>query len=379
MALLDMARLSGVYLEVAHMNYHHRPTADRDEKLVRSYCRKYSIKFHRCDFDENRYPGNFQSAARNARYDFFKKTVDKNKLEIVLIAHQKDDLIETYLMQKEKKLETAYYGIRKENVINGVRVLRPLLSYEKNDLIRYCDDNKIVYGIDESNLTDDYERNRIRHNKVDKMDHKQKQLMIQKINKENKIRKTHLAKAKEKLNKEEYSVSSFLKIPYLKEYLRTIFVHRSKKTIEEYLRQLRDGEKCNFETDDYCLIKEYGKIFFFKKPENYSYTFKNLDEMKNKKYQYFRIAKKGSNFEGVTLKEDDFPVVIRNVIEGDKIVMRYGTKKLNRFFIDNKIPMKERLSWPVLINRTGSAILVPGIGCDKYHYSDNHNMFVIKL
>jgi tRNA(Ile)-lysidine synthase len=211
------------------------------------------------------------------------------------------------------------------------------------------------------------------------MDHKQKQLMVQKINKENIIRKTHLAKAKEKLNKEEYSVSSFLKIPYLKEYLRTIFVHRSKKTIEEYLRQLRDGEKCYFETDDYCLIKEYGKIFFFKKPENYSYTFKYLDEMKNKKYQYFRIAKKGSNFEGVTLNEDDFPVVIRNVIEGDKIVMRYGTKKLNRFFIDNKILMKERLSWPVLINRTGSAILVPGIGCDKYHYSDNHNMFVIKL
>ena len=244
MALLDMARLSGVYLEVAHMNYHHRPTADRDEKLVRSYCRKYSIKFHRCDFDENNYPGNFQAAARNARYDFFKQTVDKNKLEIVLIAHQKNDLIETYLMQKEKKLETAYYGIRKENVINGVRVLRPLLSYEKNDLISYCDDNNIIYGIDESNLTDDYERNRIRHNKVDKMNHKQKQLMIQKINKENKIRKTHLAKAKEKLNKEEYSVSSFLKIPYLKEYLRTIFVHRSRKTIEEYLRQLKDIEKC---------------------------------------------------------------------------------------------------------------------------------------
>ena len=52
------------------------------------------------------------------------------------MAHQKDDLIETYLMQKERKLGVSYYGLRQSNTIKGVKVFRPLLSYTKKDLIR---------------------------------------------------------------------------------------------------------------------------------------------------------------------------------------------------------------------------------------------------
>ena len=44
MALLDMARKQALYVEVAHVNYHKRDTAKRDEKIVRAYCRKYKIK-----------------------------------------------------------------------------------------------------------------------------------------------------------------------------------------------------------------------------------------------------------------------------------------------------------------------------------------------
>ena len=59
--------------------------------------------------------------------------------------------------------------------------------------------------------------------------------------------------------------------------------------------------------------------------------------------------------------------------------MTYGTKKLNRFFIDNKIRLKDRLLWPVMVNKNASAILVPEIGCDIKHYSEKHNVFMIKL
>jgi tRNA(Ile)-lysidine synthase len=44
----------------------------------------------------------------------------------------------------------------------GVKIYRPLLNKWKNELLTYCQRNQIEYGIDETNQTDLYERNRIR-------------------------------------------------------------------------------------------------------------------------------------------------------------------------------------------------------------------------
>ena len=44
MALLDMCRENHVDIIVAHVNYHKRKTANRDEKCVRDYCTKYKIQ-----------------------------------------------------------------------------------------------------------------------------------------------------------------------------------------------------------------------------------------------------------------------------------------------------------------------------------------------
>ncbi len=53
MALLDMCRRMSFYIEAAHVNYHKRSTAERDEKIVRDYCDKYNIVFHKLDYKDN--------------------------------------------------------------------------------------------------------------------------------------------------------------------------------------------------------------------------------------------------------------------------------------------------------------------------------------
>ena len=80
----------------------------------------------------------------------------------------------------------------------------------------------------------------------------------------------------------------------------------------------------------------------------------------------------------MTLHEDDFPITIRNVEEHDVIELRFGNKKINRWFIDRKIPKKERKIWPVVVNAKGNVILVPKIGCDIAHFSNNPTIFVLK-
>ena len=42
MALLDLCRRHRVSVVCAHVNYHHRPTADRDQQIVEAYCRNYA-------------------------------------------------------------------------------------------------------------------------------------------------------------------------------------------------------------------------------------------------------------------------------------------------------------------------------------------------
>lgn len=379
MALLDMAFCSGSYIEAAHLNYHKRGSADRDEKIVSDYCEKRNIIFHRCDFDFEKYNGNFQAAARDARYDFFADVVKERKLDEVLVAHQKDDLIETYLMQKEKKLGVSYYGLKERNVINGVNVYRPLLKYNKRQLQEYCDEHDIPYGIDESNLSDDYVRNQIRHKKIERWDDEKKGRVIKEIAEKNRIRGKHIQRASSFLNRESYTVKGFLSIPYLKDYLSSQFLHKSKAFYEEMFRQIREADQCVFYGKDLMISKEYGRVYLSKIAEDYEYRFTDLSMMKDFECQYFRLCESGEKIEGVSFDDADFPITIRNYRDGDQIHMRYGHKKVNRFFIDRKILLKDRKKWPVMINQRSEVIFVSGIGCDLKHYSEIQDIFMIKL
>ena len=378
MALLDMEYKKGTYVEVGHVNYHKRPTAKRDEDTVFNFCKERNIPFHLLNSNPDEVKGNFQAFARDQRYDFFKKICDERNLDGVLIAHQMDDLIETYLMQEEKKLGVSYYGLRKRNIINGVNVYRPLLNKTKKQLENYCISNNVPYGIDESNNTDDYSRNRVRHEKIEKMTLKEKKELVKKMNELNREHESNLKEASKYFNKEVFEMDEFINIPYVKQYIRTFFNHLSDDGLNEMFRQLKEAKQCIFESEKNILCKEYGKIEFFDRCDGYEYIFNNRNELLKFKYRYFRFGSKGESVNAVYLKNEDFPVTVRTCKENDSISMRFGTKKVNRFFIDKKIMYKDRLSWPLLFDSKGNLILLPGLGCDVEHYREKGNIYLIK-
>ena len=53
MALLDQLNKQGKDIVVAHVNYKHRDTADRDENIVKDYCKKYDIPIKRFEQSNN--------------------------------------------------------------------------------------------------------------------------------------------------------------------------------------------------------------------------------------------------------------------------------------------------------------------------------------
>ena len=378
MALLDMCTKAGLYIEVAHVNYHKRDSADRDELIVKNYCDSYDIVFHRLDYID-RHEGNFQAEARKARYSFFSELCLIRNLDYVLIAHQLDDLLETYLMQKEKKLGVAYYGLKPSNVIYGARVLRPLLDYEKKQLVEYCEANNIPYGIDESNLSDDYERNRIRHHVVDGLSYEEKVKLSDEAEKMNKENEDSFNRAYQKFYDKRISAEELDECKDLKPFFWHYFPHKSAAHLQEMIRQLHDAEQCLFKGEDLYIVKEYNYIDIFPVRKGYEYVIDDLDKINEINNPYFKLSDKGSSFDGASVGKRDFPLTIRNARTDDSIMMKFGHKKLNRFFIDRKIAYKDRLIWPVLVNSSGDVILVPELGCDIDHYSKNHNIFVIKL
>ena len=101
------------------------------------------------------------------------------------MAHHQDDLLETYLLQKKRKNLVFCFGLSKENIIKGMRVLRPLLDVKKNELLNYCKENDIPYSIDKTNLLPIFERNKIRINVVSKMKEDDRQYVLKNIHIEN--------------------------------------------------------------------------------------------------------------------------------------------------------------------------------------------------
>lgn len=378
MALLDVLRIKGLKLIAAHVNYHMRKTADRDMLIVTQYCQKYGIPLVIKNVFPDQKRGNFQTWAREVRYRFFKDVIDKYHCEALYIAHQQDDLIETCMMQIERQLKLDYYGLSKSRRLYGMIVHRPFLDVPAQALKNYLKQKGIAYGIDESNLSDDYRRNQIRHTIVEKMSSERRQAFLSKVA----LLNQGLALKKTKVNtflagKSKLDLKAFLTFDEPLDVLRQLLYRDlSQKNLEELLKAIKSDNHFAIQIRNKMLVKEYGYIEVFDVPLPYHDTYQKIEYRNNK---YYKITSEGSLKHGVSLKAEDFPISIRTFQNGDAIKLRYGTKKVSRFFIDHKIPTKYRKTWPIVTNSNNEVILVPGIGCNISHYSIKPNLFVVEL
>ena len=71
--------------------------------------------------------------------------------------HHLDDVIETYLF-------STIHGKSKLISYRNQNVIRPFLGTKKSDFVKWCQDKKVPFWDDKSNLDVDFARNRIRHN-----------------------------------------------------------------------------------------------------------------------------------------------------------------------------------------------------------------------
>ena len=384
MALIGMCLQQGIPVAAAHVNYHLRPQAEEEEAYVRQFCKEHDITlFVR---NEPFIPeGNMEAEARKWRYDFFVSLVERYHLNGVLIAHHMDDLIETYIMQEEKNLIPAFYGLKEEMLYQGVTVRRPLLSHTKAQLVAWCEKNQIHYYVDATNLSDAYTRNRIRHSIVEKLSDSQRRLYLQEIERKNaekqerECRVNAIAEHGPILLSLYRSMSEEDRIALLRALVEKDGSHRSLASWKQVDQIIMEHDDFMISCGAFQLVQEDGFLRKEKKSEPYEHVYATVEELKSAVSSWYVVREGKPGINALSLKETDFPVVIRNAEMGDVISMRFGNKKVHRFFIDRHIPKWRRKQWPVVENAEGKVIFVAGLGCDVDHYTVKPDVNVLSL
>jgi tRNA(Ile)-lysidine synthase len=101
-----------------------------------------------------------QASAREERYKVLTDYI-KSVNGIGMLGHHKDDLAETKLFQF--LTGRCVVGIAKQLMLDEVRYHRPLLSFTRSDIQEYARIHRLTWSEDCTNDTNEYARNRIRH------------------------------------------------------------------------------------------------------------------------------------------------------------------------------------------------------------------------
>ena len=115
----------------AHINHNVRTESNEEEKYLEKYCKNNNIIFEKMKI-------NFENEARKKRYHFYEKILKKYNSHTLMLAHHGDDLIETIMMKivRGSNIE-GYAGIKMYSQMKDYQIIRPLLYFTKDDLIKY--------------------------------------------------------------------------------------------------------------------------------------------------------------------------------------------------------------------------------------------------
>ena len=156
----------GLNIVALHVNHGLREVATTEEEYVKNLCTKLNVPCQTFHWTGKKPTTGLEAAARDARYKFMTDWCHENGVRYLVLAHQADDQIETFLMNLGRG--SGIYGLAGMQSVaqrDGIYMLRPLLDVKRSELIKYCDDNNIKYYHDAMNDDTQYTRVRIRKNR----------------------------------------------------------------------------------------------------------------------------------------------------------------------------------------------------------------------
>ena len=168
MVLVHLFQQLNYEIVVLHCNFQLRGLESfEDQQFIQEYSNTNAIPFVFTQFDTEAFAADFkvsiQVAARELRYSWFYEQLAIQKGDFILTAHHADDNLETFLINLSRG--TGLEGLTGIPAQNE-KVIRPLLSFSRQQMEEYASVNKLKWREDSSNASDKYLRNKIRHHLV---------------------------------------------------------------------------------------------------------------------------------------------------------------------------------------------------------------------
>ncbi len=379
MALFWILLDNGFNFDVAHVNYHLRKESDAEEASLRDYCKEKGIKLYVYENVEN-IKSNVEARCREIRYRFFKQLFDVKHYDALLVAHQQDDHLETYLLQKDRKNLVTYYGIAPETTIKGMKVFRPLLNLTKKDTLNYCESNNVPYAIDKTNLLPIFKRNKIRLEVINKLLPRTRDGLLNEIKQKN----IELERMFKKLDTVSDDINELLRLKsdefayYLNRKIKEIrpdylITYKQSKEVEKILVSKKTNIRLYIENENVLIEKSYGRLLVRKKsmPKHFEIV---IDEPKVEDNEFF-YANLLSDTANRNIVLSDYPLTIRSFKPNDKYKIKDYEVLVRRLFIDWKMPLSIRERWPIILNKEGKIIYIPRYQAD-FVPDENTNFYV---
>lgn len=145
------------------VNHHLRDEATAEAEYVAEVMHQNGIEHHVLDWQHEPLQSGIETKARQARYELMTNWCIEHNYPLMFIAHHLCDQAETFLMRLQRG--SGVDGLAAMSEIterNGIKLLRPLLSFEPQLLKDYLKSLNVAWKEDASNQCDDYLRVRIR-------------------------------------------------------------------------------------------------------------------------------------------------------------------------------------------------------------------------
>ncbi|MEI5909510.1 tRNA lysidine(34) synthetase TilS [Bacillus spongiae] len=370
----------------------------RDLLYVMDYCQKNNIPLLPKRIDVSKElkgsQGGVQEKARLLRYRAFEEAIVTYSATKLALGHHGDDQIETVLMSLTRGSSTQAIGIPLRRNFAEAEIIRPLLCLSKEDIVQYCEYHGLNPRIDPSNLKENYTRNRFRKRvlpflqKENPHVHRHYQRFSQEMYEDDQFL---LEITREKMSKiwdiqhgkVTLSITSFLEIPLPLQrrgiHLILNYLYKQKpgslSAIHIYdvlsLIQKQHPSGTLHLPNNLFVTKSYGTCSFtisegveVLQPFHFQLTIGETTSIPSG--SVFSISEEyqeNHQVECIQLAQNEisFPLHIRTRQPGDRMKVKglNGSKKVKDIFIDEKVPLDKRNTWPIVTDNDGVILWIP--------------------
>ena len=394
-------------LAVAHLNHCLRgEESDRDAGFVAALADKLNLTFFHDQKDvkafQRRQRLSLEEAARRVRYDFFNEIAANHGFDKIALGHHSNDNAELILMNLLRG--SGPLGLGGIAAVRDGRIVRPLIHLKHSEILAYVSEKNLAYVTDASNTDPSHRRNRIRHFLIPELEKSYNPAILGSLNRLGEIlhaedqwvdqalepvfadtisnhtsgngvtvdlcaiNAMHPAAGRRVIRKALFRVKKDLR--------RISFSHVD--AIIDLARKDRSGG-CLDLPDGIRAIRDEAALIIKKEDQksaagivDYHYTIAaegttavkeagvaiKLSEIDIVDVPDFKNA--GNTRAFFDLDCLRFPLVVRNFRPGDRFspLGLNGTQKLKEFFINNKVPTRQRKCCPLLLS--GNSIIWVG-------------------